>query len=599
MKIIAPRNALQPERKILWYEIKKVLGHGSFGITYLAFDHNLNQEVAIKEYLPLELAVREGDTSIHPASEEHNHRYRWGLKRFLSEGRTLAQFNHANIVQVHSLFELNNSAYLVMEYEKGVSLREIMESGTLFDTAELLNILLPLLEGLEKIHARGFLHRDIKPANILIRQDGSPVLLDFGSARQMVGDHTRTLTSVVSPGYAPYEQYSSTRDEQGPWTDIYGLGATLYRTICGVPPINAVERAKAILQAGEDSFISASELAKGRCPESLLNAIDHALAFKPQDRPQNVAEWRKEFEAPERIDDLTVRLDGSVTLAQSAPTLRIEPFDTDKTELAHRIIAGAPMKESTVNTRKMSVAGALGVFVTVVLAFLYWEIHFEEIEATLPRSANVHLAKGPVTPSPKESLVDGSAGALRIAQAAYDSGDYEEAFRLLKALAEQGHARAQAKLGYLYGTGRGVGQDEDKAVEWYRKGAQQGDADAQNNLAVMYENARDYPEAVKWYRKLAEQGHAPAQARLGYLYGTGRGLARDHIEALRWFRKAAEHGHAVAQNNLGIFYRDGLGVDSNYAEAAKWFRKAAAQGEISAERNLGVIYEARWDGIQP
>ena len=292
------RNSLRPGYKLHWYEIESVLGQGGFGITYLATDANLHQRVAIKEYLPLELAVREGDFSVYPASQSQDDRYRWGLGRFLSEARTLAKFSHSAIVRVMSVFEANNTAYMVMEYQDGRSLQQHLERRRTLAEPQLIKIVKQLLDGLEAIHGHGFIHRDIKPSNIFIRKDGHPVLLDFGSARQALGEQTQTLTSVVSPGYAPFEQYYSKSDRQGPWTDIYGLGATLYRCISGLQPMAAIDRSEAILKAERDVFVSASELGVGQYSEGFLFAIDSALQFNEKKRPQSIPEWRAMFDFP-------------------------------------------------------------------------------------------------------------------------------------------------------------------------------------------------------------------------------------------------------------------------------------------------------------
>jgi len=289
------RNSLKPGYKLHWYEIRHVLGQGGFGITYLAYDSNLDKLVAIKEYLPIELAVRERDSSVHPITEDRGKNYQWGLERFIKEARTLSQFSHPNIVRVYAVFEENNTAYMVMEYEHGESLQSILTQRKTMEEAELLSILLPILGGLDLVHQAGFIHRDIKPANIFIRKDGSPVLLDFGSARQALGAQTKTLTSLVSPGYAPFEQYYSKSDAQGSWTDIYGLGATLYRAITGIAPMDAVDRSKAIVEGSRDIFVPAVEIGKGKYSERFLKAIDHALRFKAQERPQNLAVWKSEF----------------------------------------------------------------------------------------------------------------------------------------------------------------------------------------------------------------------------------------------------------------------------------------------------------------
>jgi formylglycine-generating enzyme required for sulfatase activity len=298
LNITSQRHVLPIGYKLLWYRVEKVLGIGGFGITYLATDTNLNRKVAIKEYMPLNLAVRAKDNSIHCPAEDHYEMYRWGLERFVSEARALAKFNHPNIVRVHSIFEHNNTAYMAMEYEQGEHLNERFQSKKFANEEGLINLLYQLLDGLDYLHTAGFIHRDIKPANIFIRSDGSPVILDFGSARLALGRQTHTLTSLVSPGYAPYEQYSSEGTQQGPWTDIYALSATLYALIAGKGPVDAILRTDAYLKGQTDPLTPAVEIGKGRYSPRFLAAIDKALSLMPENRPQNIAEWRQMFSSP-------------------------------------------------------------------------------------------------------------------------------------------------------------------------------------------------------------------------------------------------------------------------------------------------------------
>ncbi|HEY4957048.1 MAG TPA: serine/threonine-protein kinase, partial [Caldimonas sp.] len=225
-------DALPAGSRLHWYVLERVLGQGGFGITYLAHDTNLDRPVAIKEYLPTEIARRRSDASAWPHSDTLAKRYAWGLERFLLEARTLARFDHPNIVRVLSVFEANNTAYMVMRFEEGEDLATQLDRRGTLPQRQLTDCLLPILDGLELVHAAGFIHRDIKPENIYVRRDGSPVLLDFGSARQSFGS-AKTLTILVAPGYAPLEQYYGDASTQGPWTDIYGLGATCYRAISG------------------------------------------------------------------------------------------------------------------------------------------------------------------------------------------------------------------------------------------------------------------------------------------------------------------------------------------------------------------------------
>ncbi|MCB1749998.1 MAG: serine/threonine protein kinase, partial [Gammaproteobacteria bacterium] len=291
------RNALKPGQRVLWFEIERTLGQGGFGITYVAFDTNLKQPVALKEFLPAELAVREGEFEVHPLSSARAGSFAWGLEKFMDEARTLAHFDHPNIVKVYTVFEANNTAYMVMRYEDGLSLGSIYSKRRRLPERLLQHLVHPLLDGLERVHDQGFIHRDIKPDNIYLRQDGSPVLLDFGSARIAVGSETRALTSLVTPGYAPFEQYVTGSDRQGPWSDIYSLGATLYRGIAGIAPPDATNRSEALSYTGKDVLVPALEVGRERCSESFLVAVDAALAFRYDERPQSVAEWRRMFRA--------------------------------------------------------------------------------------------------------------------------------------------------------------------------------------------------------------------------------------------------------------------------------------------------------------
>ncbi len=298
MAPIAHRNALQAGHTLHWYRIERVLGQGAFGITYLAHDINLDRQVAIKEYMPSQLSMRENSQSVQPLSEEHREGFKAGLLRFVSEARTLTRFEHANLIRVFNVFEANNTAYMVMNYEVGQSLKDLIKRKQRFTEEQIISIIQPLLSGLQNIHDKGFVHRDIKPGNVFIRSSGSPVLIDFGSARQTLQDNPQTLTNFVSPGYAPIEQYVSKSDKQGPWTDIYGLSATLYRVMAGVVPHNAIERSESIMGDKVDPLMPLSVLVSGQYSEKLLEAIDHGLAFWAHDRPQTVALWREDFGFP-------------------------------------------------------------------------------------------------------------------------------------------------------------------------------------------------------------------------------------------------------------------------------------------------------------
>ncbi len=285
------KDALALGSKLQGYRIERVLGQGAFGITYLAKNMRLDHLVAIKEYLPADLAGRQ-NTTVEPRSELHEDAFLWGISRFLQEAKTLVKFKHPNIVRVYDFFETNNTAYMLMDYEEGESLHEVFKRrGTLSEQA-ILNILFPLLDGLEVLHQGNIIHRDIKPANIYIRKDGSPVLLDFGSARTALNNHTNTMTSMLTPGYAPFEQYYQDAKQQGPWSDIYALGAVIYQAIMGKKPMESSLRGAAKMAGDPDPLIPAMSLQGGRYSNELLQSVDQALIVIAKERPQQIATWR-------------------------------------------------------------------------------------------------------------------------------------------------------------------------------------------------------------------------------------------------------------------------------------------------------------------
>jgi serine/threonine protein kinase len=292
-----PAYALQPGARLQEFEILGVLGSGGFGITYLAQDHDLNCRVVIKEYFPRDHVLREqGSSTVRPHSAKDHDFYQYGLQRFQEEARTLASFpEHPNIVSVKRFFNANASAYMVMPYVEGQTFGQWLLANPQPTEEQLLDIFLPVLDGLRAVHQHNYLHRDIKPANIYLRSDGRPLLIDFGAARQALGEHSKSLSVVISEGYAPKEQYSS-KGKHGPWTDIYGVGACLWRAVTGQEPPSATDRVEARDDGAADPLRAASALGQGSYSPAFLKAIDWSLQLLPQDRPQTVRDWQDVFQ---------------------------------------------------------------------------------------------------------------------------------------------------------------------------------------------------------------------------------------------------------------------------------------------------------------
>lgn len=285
------KNALPVGHQVAEYSIERVLGHGGFGITYLARDNSLGALVAIKEFLPGEIAQRDNNTRVLPNPDRQAVRdYQAGLKNFVKEAQALAHFKHPNIVRVLRFLEANGTAYTVMEYEEGQSLADYMKQhGPRLDEPTILRVFIPILNGLHAVHEAKMLHLDIKPENIYLRKDGSPLLIDFGSARRAITETKHQQRIALTHGYAPIEQYPD-KGTVGAWTDVYGLGASMYRCISGKRPEDALSRYQAVLKYQADPLTPASKIGAKHYQPMLLECVDWTMQIYAKDRPQSARE---------------------------------------------------------------------------------------------------------------------------------------------------------------------------------------------------------------------------------------------------------------------------------------------------------------------
>jgi len=307
-----------------------VLGIGGFGITYKAYDNTLERTVAVKEYLPSNLAVRTLDQiTVAPKSEGDGTDYQYGLKRFLDEARTLAKFMEPNIVRVITFLEAHGTAYFVMDYEDGECLDALLKSEISLPATKICDLAVPLMKGLRTVHANNYLHRDIKPLNIFLRRTGSPVLLDFGAARQAFNSQARTMTGMVTPGYAPFEQYLND-GTQGPWTDVYAMGATLYHCAMGVAPEISTERIAALHAGKPDPVRTHGDVLEKKVGSDLASLILWMLGPMPNERPQSVDQALAVLEGkvqPPRLDAQPAAIPAAGTTTAATVSLAPETLE--------------------------------------------------------------------------------------------------------------------------------------------------------------------------------------------------------------------------------------------------------------------------------
>jgi serine/threonine protein kinase len=335
------------------YRIERVIGCGGFGITYEAEDMRLRTRVALKEYYPADFSDRDADMSVRPKSDQHRTTFAWGLSSFLEEAQILARFRHPSIVRVTRVFEALSTAYMVMDFEKGRPLQVWLENlGRPPTQHELDRFAGPILDALEVMHAEKFLHRDIAPDNIIVREDGTPVLIDFGAARRAVAEMSRALTGIIKSGYSPQEQYATDNRLQGPWTDLYALGATLYRAVSGRVPEEAT------LRMTDDRMPAAAQASATAYRSSFLAAIDACLNVKPSDRPQSVAQLRSmllggagsRISGVREVDRLQTMPWASIRWwAAAAATLTVMALAYGGSIYSHRLGSGSEAPQQTLD----------------------------------------------------------------------------------------------------------------------------------------------------------------------------------------------------------------------------------------------------------
>ncbi len=410
----ASENCLAVGTRLGDFQITGILGEGGFGIVYKAFDESLQRTVAIKEYMPGTLSGRAADGAVQVRAERHKEAFDAGLKSFINEARLLAQFDHPSLVKVYRFWEQNRTAYMVMRYYDGQTLKDIVrERPDIVTEAWLKFIFKQILEALDTLYKAKVLHRDVSPDNIIVQKNGDAVLLDFGSARQIIGDMTQGLTVILKPGYAPVEQYSDDATmTQGPWTDIYALAAVMYFAIAKNPPVTSVARMI------KDSLVMLQDGTHVGFSYKFLVAIDKGLALQPEDRPQTMDEFRRLLGIPAFAPSRTSRssrASKSATESHGSKTDHTGP----KTQSRSRRIEPSPMDRDLPRPVLYALAG-------VALAALLGGWFYLKGSSTTetPASASVAVAPAsapvasaaPLRPSPDLPATSATAVSAQMTQ---------------------------------------------------------------------------------------------------------------------------------------------------------------------------------------
>jgi serine/threonine protein kinase len=552
-------------------EILSILGHGGFGITYYARDVTLGREVAIKEYLPTSLAIRADGTMVVPRSTKVAEDFVWGRERFLEEARILASLEGAPaVVRVHDFLEANGTAYMIMGLIRGDTLEQRLKAGGKLPCPVVKQMLDRLLEGLEAVHKAGFLHRDIKPANIMLDAEDHPTLIDFGASRASIVGRTTALTAIFTPRYAAVEQFTS--DTQGPWTDIYGLSATLYHATTGDAPPSSLERAL------NDTYEPLAGLAPAGSPRELLAMIDAGLIVRAKDRPQSISAWRSGLSsAPVSTDDVTVVKARSNPHKAAPPISRVSsPAPSGPPPR----VAGSAARFSFGSSRGR-LAGVTAA-VIVILAGGYWVF-----EALAPRTALVREATVRSTDEVAKQKAEAEAQQKAQAEQDAEAQARQQADANSKTQAEirqKAEAEAQAESDALAQKAKAEAQVQAEAQKAAAETQQKADADAKLKADA---EARQKAESDALAQKAKAEAQVQAEAQKAAAEAQQKADADAKLKADAEARQKAE-SDVLAQKAAAEAQQKADAVAKLKADAEAAAHKTAAEAaEVGLHLGLG------------
>lgn len=510
------------------FKIISVLGAGGFGITYKAKDIELDITVAIKEYIPSQFASRSYQQNTITCSARKQEIYKSGLDAFLEEARTITKLEHVNIVKTSRFFRANNTAYFVMDFYDGQTLKDYLEDNKehKFTQDEIISVMMPILEGLKVVHQAGLLHRDISPDNIFMPIDRSPILIDFGASRNILGTVSQNISAIIKIGYSPQEQYSLSSSKQNETTDLYAISSVMFHLITGVRPPESTHRQSELFDDKPDPMedITQNSNYQLRFTKSFLETVAKGLSIKQKDRIKTIKEYQSGLMAEKEI----------LPTPSSLPVGFI-------------------------------------IFTLVLVIIIIEIIFFINLESKIKSN-----------PIPKYEEVEVVEESILIL-----TKDEE-----LQEDCDAGDMTKCTTLGVMYSKGQGVTQDKIRAVKLYEQACNSNNTNGCFNLGYMYENGQgigqDEIKAIQLYQKACDGNHTKGCLNLGLMYENGIGIIQDKIKATQLYQKACDGDDINGCFNLGYMYDKGEGVTHDKNKAIKFYTKACDAGSDTGCFNLKI-----------
>lgn len=577
------------------YRIIKSLGEGGFGITYLAEDKALGSKVVIKEFLPQSIATRDQTHNTVSPYTQGDEVFTHLLRRFEEEARLLAGLRHPNIVKVTRLIGENETAYFIMDYEEGETLEEFLEHSSALTEKEILEIILPILEGTKYVHGEGVLHRDIAPDNIYLKSTGMPMLIDFGAARNAIANESQNLSAIAKDGYSPPEQYTVNSD-QNPATDIYALGAVMYRMITGHKPANAAHRQTAKLENHPDPIGNLVVNYEGKYSKSLLQAVTKALNISQSKRFQSIEVFQEAIS--KSLKETDTKNNKSLFMGIGLSLIIVMAVVFMKWDTLEGMIPESSAEPSMVSILDKNLSDTEIVIDKVKEKFE--EKVEKEVEEILVLKTTSIRQKVKKKESQEELCNQGNYKECTNLAVKYVSGkkvkqDYFKAVELFTKACDNNHSKGCLNLGIMYQNGQGTRQNFLEAGKFYKKACEHKDAKACSNLGHLYEKGvgviQNIKKAVALYTQACEGGITEGCSNLGYMYENGEGVDKNYTKALELYTKVCDNDDMIGCNNLAFMYENGQGTKVDTKKTVEFFRKACDGNMYESCSSLGYFYE--------